>query len=257
MMDVLEVRRVRHTGQLVLSSGDSDPLREDTDPVAALGFIEAFPILPKRVLGEPPPPRNLTRLVRVTRGDEWRHHYTTVAGRPGEPGPPSALVLGSLWTIPAPGFVEMRRRPDGRLASDLLVPSSVSAAELARSAPRWVAAPLTWSRRPHAWALRATASRARHATRTVARPASQPAAAAVLGHLRATAAPGYSALFSARHPVLGDQFLTRSELEATDLGYRVEGVLGHIGDVGADRHAGPQEILWGSRFGRGRRYEEA
>ena len=40
------------------------------------------------------------------------------------------------------------------------------------------------------------------------------------------------------------------------MGYRVEGVLGHIADIGAARAPGPREVLWGSRFGKSRRYVE-
>ena len=55
----------------------------------------------------------------------------------------------------------------------------------------------------------------------------------------------------------GDRFLTRSALEATDLGYRVEGVAGHVEDSLADRGPVPgPDIPWASRFGRGARYAE-
>jgi hypothetical protein len=56
--------------------------------------------------------------------------------------------------------------------------------------------------------------------------------------------------------VLGDQYVGRSELEANDLGFRIDGVLGYICDVGADQPVRPADVLWGSRFGRGRRTVE-
>ena len=51
--------------------------------------------------------------------------------------------------------------------------------------------------------------------------------------------------------------MTRFELEATDLGYRVDGVLGYASALGATHGAGPETIHWASRAGRGRRYEES
>ena len=78
-----------------------------------------------------------------------------------------------------------------------------------------------------------------------------------LGWLRTEPAYGWSPLFSATHPALADQFVTRSEIEATDLGYRVDGVLGYVCDVSADPpREVPGEILWTSRFGRRRRVTE-
>ncbi|MGH2832473.1 MAG: hypothetical protein ACRDK2_06820 [Solirubrobacteraceae bacterium] len=52
--------------------------------------------------------------------------------------------------------------------------------------------------------------------------------------------------------------MTRSEIEATDMGYRVDGVLGYVLDRHADRsrEALPTEVKWASRFGQRRRYVE-
>ena len=108
---------------------------------------------------------------------------------------------------------------------------------------------------------RATGTRARRLLRSqTARAGHVPSRGQqTLGWLRRRPATGYSPLFSATHPVSGDQFLTRSELEATDLGYSVDGVLGYIFDAGVD-HSSVLEattVLWGARFGQGRRYVEA
>jgi hypothetical protein len=80
----------------------------------------------------------------------------------------------------------------------------------------------------------------------------------LVGYLRGEPCPGWSPLFSAVHPALPDQYVTRSELEATDMGYRVEGVLGYVLDKWADRsrEALPAEVKWASRFGQRRRYLE-
>jgi hypothetical protein len=68
---------------------------------------------------------------------------------------------------------------------------------------------------------------------------------ATLGWLRRKDAPGCTALFSATHPVTGDQLVTRSAKEATDLGYLPDGVLGYILDTGADRFdAQPYSVPW-------------
>ena len=93
--------------------------------------------------------------------------------------------------------------------------------------------------------------------RTLSRPP-LPAASMLLGYLRREPSPGWSPLFSAVHPALPDQYVTRSELEATDMGYRVEGILGYVLDRWADRSrdALPAEVKWASRFGQQRRYHE-
>ena len=80
----------------------------------------------------------------------------------------------------------------------------------------------------------------------------------VLGYMRGEPPPGWSPLFSAIHPLLPDQYITRSELEAIDMGYRVEGVLGYVLDGGliARRRLSLAEVKWARRFGQGRRYVE-
>jgi hypothetical protein len=80
----------------------------------------------------------------------------------------------------------------------------------------------------------------------------------VIGYVRRDPFAGWGPLFSATHPALGDQYLTRSEIEAIDLGYQLDGVIGYILDGVATRtreHL-PAEVKWGSRFGQRRRYIE-
>ena len=52
--------------------------------------------------------------------------------------------------------------------------------------------------------------------------------------------------------------MTRSALEAGDMGYTVQGILGYVLDRFADRtrESLPAEIKWASRFGQKRRYDE-
>jgi glycosyltransferase involved in cell wall biosynthesis/GT2 family glycosyltransferase len=252
MLNVLELRRDHETGCDVLVAGPEDPLFNRAEPLATLGWIDPFPINPRHTdlhLG----PWGAVALRRYTDRNVWRHRY-----RVGAVGDESeGVALGSLLREPGEALVELRLRPDGRVESELARPSRASRDP--RLVARWTFAPLRWPSVPPPSAQRAAGSRARHLTRgwsPVRRAAARPE---VLGWLRRTPAAGYSALLSATHPVTGDQFLTRSKIEATDLGYRVDGVLGYVFNAGADSPdvLRTTTVLWGSRFGRGRRYAEA
>ena len=251
MLDALLVHRVPATGQLVLVAGAEDPLAATTETVEHLGWIESFPIQPRRVA----PPEGLwgvRRLLRVADTARWRHAYA--ADSP--PHADGVVALGTLLDRPAAGFAELRLEPDG-LVSRAGVDLGCARRDPVR-ALRWASAPLRWPVAHRRWTARAAASRLRYLAASARNGSVHYGAGEILGWLRAAPAPGFSPLFDARHPALGDQFLTRSELEALDLGYRVRGVIGYIGDAGADRqtHQQPHEILWGSRFGRDRRYVE-
>jgi hypothetical protein len=80
----------------------------------------------------------------------------------------------------------------------------------------------------------------------------------ILGYLKRDPATGWSGLFSAVHPALGDQYVTRSELEAIDMGYAIEGILGYVIDRFANRGRDVPlaEVKWASHFGQRRRYVE-
>lgn len=255
MLEGLELRRDPDTGQVTLVAGPADPLYARAEPVGHVGFIESYPINPREPL-DVRVDRDLLTLVREVDERAWRHRYAAVPER-GE-----GVALGGIWARPRPDTTPLWRDPDGTIGSDLLAPARCVPG--AGAVLRWTAAPLAWAgRRLPAWALRAAASRVRAvATRA---PAELVAAAgrrgggrAVIGHLRREPAPGWSQLFSARHPVLPDQYLTRSELEARDMGYVVEGIVGYVADRRADTDptAMPREIKWASRFGHRRRYVE-
>jgi glycosyltransferase involved in cell wall biosynthesis len=252
LLNVLELRRDHETGAEVLVAGPDDPLFNRAEPLATLGWIESFPINPRRTelhLG----PWGAVALRRRVDRDAWRHRYRTGAAT----GEGDDVALGSLLREPGEALVELRLRPDGRVESELTRPSRLSA-DPARAA-RWMLAPLRWASVPPPAAQRAVGSRARHLARRLS-PVTRGESVRpeILGWLRRTPAPGYSALFSATHPVTGDQFLTRSEIEATDLGYRIDGTLGYLFNAGADAPTALRTtiVLWGSRFGRGRRYVE-
>lgn len=249
LLDALEIRRDPLSGRPTLVAGPEDPLFARAEPLGVVGFIESYPINPRRPLDRRV---DWWTVPLRRRSDEsaWRHRYA--ASR----DPADGLSLGGLWPVPAPGFVALEQLPDGRLSTSLLPAGQVARTPVA--AARWVGAPLKWGgRRPQAWAMRAAAARAQRLAgeRGQAPPAGRPV---TLGYVRQEPAPGWSLLVSATHPALPDQFITRSELEATDLGYEVDGVLGRVADGGADRSrdAQPAEIKWGSRFGQERRYYE-
>ncbi|HXE44442.1 MAG TPA: hypothetical protein VN635_04510 [Conexibacter sp.] len=254
LLDALHVRREPVGGGVTLVGGPDDPLA-GAEPLAHLGFVESYPVNPRRAPGSRVT-RHFDTLVRRVDAAAWRHRYDVNVPR-GD----GVVSLGALWRRPSSDFVALRLRSDGTLVSELLESDPATGIQLLAAA-RWVGAPLGWAGRPRAWALRAAASRARAVTRLAPDAGNDAggngAGEQTIGYLRRDPLPRWSRLFSARHPVLGDQYVTRSELEARDMGYVVEGILGYIGDWSADRspadHA--HEVKWASRFGQTRRYVE-
>jgi hypothetical protein len=255
MLDVLEVRREPESGEQVLVAGADDPLYNTAVPLAIVGFIEGYPVKPRHT------PHNkidwgITILLRDADPSSWRHRYSL-----GEKTTPESVALGGLWTRPANKLAALYMRSDGRLYSELLNGTPAVSPKLSAKL-HWAAAPLNWPEgRPRSWAMRAAASRARMLAVEGPKKNVLPSphlADILLGYVRRYPSPGWSPLFSATHPALVDQYLTRSELEAMDMGYRVDGVLGYVIDRGADRSYGslPKEVKWASRFGQRRRYVE-
>lgn len=260
LLESLELRRVPETGQVTLVAGVADPLWATTEPVGRVGFIEGYPINPREVL-DARVDRGMATLLRHVDEQAWRHRYESAR----EPGADAGVALGGLWCEQRKGTVELLARPDGSLTSALLPAAGGSSLPAPKAVARWVGAPLNWTeRRPRAWALKAGASRARHLAATAqeslaavaARRGARAVDATSLGWLQAAELPNWSPLFSARHPVLGDQYLTRSELEARDMGYAVEGVIGWVADWRAGGGRGADEVKWASHFGQRRRYVE-
>lgn len=256
MLVPLELRRLHHSGQVVLVGDDRDPMRHESDYVSTVGWVEAAPIEPLGPI-EHTVTWGLSPLVRRLDRDARRHGYDVVAD-PTVPGsrPDGATGLGSVWDRPfgAEGaMVALERTGDGRLRTALAGPRD-GRPTLAQGV-RWAGAPVRWT--GPRWSTRAVAGRAVRLARSGEPPAPSGAAgAATVGWLRREPAVGCAPLFSATHAVVGDQFVTRSEMEASDLGYLVDGVLGYVSDRGADRPPAFEEIPWASRYGRGRRYVE-
>lgn len=227
LLEHLELRRLPSTGQQVLVAGPDDPLIGVAEPLATLGWIEARPILPRHGLLHTGP-WGVDVLWRAADETGWRHRYGVSAPQDAE----GRSVLGSLFRSSAKGLVALRLRSDGRLVSDLAAPGR--ATRNPAKLGRWVAAPLAdRGERPRP-ATREAADRLRHLAR--GRRLSDDGGE-TLGWLREKGGPGCSPLFSATHPVTGNQLVTCSAKEAEAHGYPLEGVLGYILDAGSDRLA--------------------
>ncbi len=253
MLDALELRRDPGTGEELLVGGVDDPLYETTIPVGHIGFVESYPIQPRHS-PDGPIYWSLAQLFRNVDPALWRHHYS-VSERRAQ----SAVSLGTVWTRPGSSLVALCLDANGTLTSEMLA-SQPSTGPTFKARLRWAAAPLGWTNgRPRMWATRAAAGRLSQLRAERSQSHTAPSSGGmVLGYLRGEPHPGWSPLFSAIHPALPDQYITRSEQEAIDMGYRVEGVLGYVLDKWADRSsdAFPPEVKWARRFGQQRRYVE-
>jgi hypothetical protein len=191
-----------------------------------------------------PPGLGLVRAVDERAG---RHVY-------GVGRVPAGEVAGELGSVPRDAAEDLE--PLWATASGHLTTTDVPIAPARASlgaAARWVLAPLAWRRSgtPLAARSRATLSRARSLVRDAPPQPGEPLAA--VGHLHRHVAPGRLPLFSALHPVTGDQLLSTSEWEANDLGYGEPALLGYIDEAapvtGTLELARPP-VPWASHFGR-------
>lgn len=220
MLETLELRQMPGTGEHVLVAGPDDPLFDLAEPLSVLGWIEAFPILPRRDLLQVGP-WGVVTLQRQTDANTWRHRYVTESG-----DEPDTVTLGSLYSREGTGLVALRLRDDNRLATELTRPGRASRDP--RKIGHWVAAPPKSRQR---------GARLRHLARHYRDRRLASNGGSILGWLRREDAPGCAALFSSTHPVTGDQLVTRSAQSAIDLGYLADGVLGYILDTGVDLDA--------------------
>lgn len=199
-----------------------------------------------RVLAEqrPPPVPELAGLIRTL--DHDRHVY-----RLAEPGP-GLLVgeLGSLLVQAGANSVPLWITPEGRVATQRS-PAPGQTRAPTRAVLRWLLAPLLWR------GQRGRASRLLAVPRRVAlfsrRPAagSQPAGPPS-GYLHASGGEGRLPLWTAVHPITGDQLLSTWRFDAVDMGYDAPTLLGHLearAPVTGRLSNSQPEILWASRFG--------
>jgi glycosyltransferase involved in cell wall biosynthesis len=218
-LESLELRQMPGNGQAVLVAGADDPLLYASEHLAVLGWIEAYPVLPRRrdVLWNGT--WQVEPLRRGLEGNRSLHSYG-VGGAEGD-------LVGYLHRHPGEALVALRLLGDGRLASDLLAPGRASRDP--RRIVRWLAEPLVWREAPSARARRIGGRLRQLARRRRAKRGSD-RDGAVLGYLRHDRAPGTSPLFSTIHPATGDQLVTCAPGEAAAKGYVLEGALGAILD---------------------------
>jgi glycosyltransferase involved in cell wall biosynthesis len=222
-LEGLELRRVPETGQVTLVAGPDDPLIYNSELVAFLGWIEAYPILPRASDILHTGPWAVVSLSRSVDRQSWRHRYAV--SPPGEVR--EGVELGSLHRHAAPGAVALRLRSDGRLASELCTPGRASRDP--RKIGRWLVEPVR-SAEPGRNGAADAAARTRHLLTAVRGRRLAEDEGRVLGYLREQLMPGCSTLYSTIHPVTGDQLVTRSPQEAEEAGYVMDGILGAIFD---------------------------
>jgi hypothetical protein len=195
-----------------------------------------------------------TGLVRGLDPERRRHTYAV-----GSP-PPGKLVgeLGALLAEERPGLVALRRMSNGYLRTDAYVPEPSHAG--VRGVGRYVLAPLAWRGPWQAGArMRACGRRSLEAARALVSPKitarlATPGRAAVdtLGFLLPDEGEDRVPLYSALHPVNGDQLLTRSAWEAKDMGYGDAVLLGYmrrLALVTGHLEMRRLPVPWASRFG--------
>jgi hypothetical protein len=223
------------------------------------GLAPAAPGAPSAAFGPPaadlagaqPRDPGLVGLVRLMDSGSRRHRYAL-----GAIPPVAGLVrvgeLGALLAEPEDGAAAAWLDDDGRLEVDGR--SLPRARRLSLRAALWVGAPLRWR---GAAPLPARAREAGLRALTLLRPEderssprSEPA-----GYLRASPCDGDLVLWSAMHPVSGDQLLSLDEREAEELGYGKSTPLGAVAPaapVTGRLGTGRPVIPWASHFGQRR-----
>lgn len=187
-------------------------------------------------------PSDHVGLVRVLDEERSRHVYSAGWIERGL----FVGELGSLHETDRGGSMPVWIRGDGALLTPAYEP--VHRTPSARTHLRWALAPLLWRDLPGLRRRAAAVPR-----RLMHRPA--PATAVdreLAGFLHSSDAPDRLPLYSAVHPITGDQLLATQRWEAVDLGYGEPVLLGYLdarapltGRAGTSR----PHVLWASRFG--------
>ena len=192
-----------------------------------------------------PPGRGLVRVVDARAG---RHVYGVGRVPPGA----SAGELGSLPRDEALGIDPLWVTAGGYLVTDA-APGDPPRTSVA-AALRWALAPLVWRDAAGAGGARVRAALARAAGLVSRRHRAERSTApvAVIAYVHRHESPGRLPLYSAYHPVTGDQLLATSEWEAIDMGYGKPALLGYLDEaapVTGTRDLRRPPIPWASRFG--------
>ena len=255
LLDGLVLARHRETGEQVLCAGADDPLWGQADLIQTLGYVEPFPLAPRGEPHEDIPCGTLLGLVRAVDTQAGRHVYGI--GRVPRSGEPAG-ELGALLAAPFGDVVPLMRDAHGRIFTPATSGSPPNRAR-AGTAARWALAPLRWreddgssGERVVAAARRAAAAPV-HLARRVRSSRHSPGRAETVGWLFAQDGDGRTPLFSAIHPVTGDQLLGRSRIEAGDMGYGTARLLGYLVEVApvtGSLAVGRPTVPWASSFGR-------
>lgn len=193
----------------------------------------------------PEPAADRIGLLRLIDRSAKRHHY--VAG--SIPAIARAERVGELGALLQEGEVPVWLTEDGRLLTEDYEPRATRARPA--KALRWSLAPLRWrdlaplSELARAAALRAPAALASPDGAT-------PSRGEPVGYLAAEPGEGRLPLWSAVHPVTGDQLLTTDEGDAPHLGYSEPVKLGYlepVAPVSGELGSGRPFIPWAARFG--------
>lgn len=218
LLEPLLVGREPRTGQLVLASGNGDPLAAELREPVQIGYVDGCPANPRR------PPRQdvaygLIGLVRTVDRAARRHRYGAGCVPRGE----LAGELGSLLTEPSGDVEPLLITSDGCMLAD----GSADDRPSLGVAMRWAAAPATWSAGA-APRLRAVVRRALDCGLQLASSRPQASATRPVGYLLRSPTPWTVPLYQSFHPVLDDQLLSTSETEPDRLGYVGVRLLGHL-----------------------------
>jgi hypothetical protein len=212
----------------------------------AADLLDAQALAPRRVVDD-----GAVGVVRAV--DQRRRRHVYGYGWAPE-GAELAGELGSLLAFRQDDSVPVWVDAEGRLVSDRTpAPGHAEPSPAARA--RFVGAPFGWKDTvPAGSRIRAVRQRAHLAARPK-RPAAPRFAGAPVstGYIYRVDAPGRLPLYVAYHPVTGDQLLTHSPLEASDMGYGDAELMGYLldrapvtGTVGIHRRP---EVPWASRVG--------
>jgi glycosyltransferase involved in cell wall biosynthesis len=235
------------SGGWTLLNWPDDPLLDEVEELRFLGFVTPFPLPPSR------PPLaaldyGIAGLVRAVDRPARRHRYGVGEVPQGE----VVGEIGALATWPHPGTIPLLRDPDGWIGTAGHLPAPPP--PRLRSAVRWTLAPGRWQRFGHLGARgRAIGRRAAMAREHLRRPPRAEAGAPeTVGYLFAEPDAGRIPLYSAIHPVTGDQLLTRHRIEPLAMGYVELTLLGYLlpqAPVTGTLDWRRRSVPWASRFG--------